>query len=111
MSESWFVYILECENGSFYTGFTSDIARRLKEHVNGTIKSKYTRSFKPVCIAGCWHCAGSKANAMTVERLIKGMDRKMKETLVKNPDILAGIIHQRTGSEINVVGYRPEWPD
>ncbi len=33
--EYWFVYILECENGSLYTGFTADLARRYEEHLKG----------------------------------------------------------------------------
>lgn len=42
---SYFVYILECEDGSFYTGVTIDIARRFKEHQAG-IGSHFTRAKK-----------------------------------------------------------------
>lgn len=39
----YFVYILECADGSLYTGITTDVARRLDEHKKGTA-SRYTRS-------------------------------------------------------------------
>ena len=42
----WFVYILKCTNGSFYTGCTTDVARRLKEHESHKIH--YTRDKTPV---------------------------------------------------------------
>ena len=50
----WAVYILECGDGSWYTGATTDIERRLKQH-NAGKASKYTRSRLPVrliCIRG-----------------------------------------------------------
>ncbi len=40
----WFVYILECNDGSLYTGSTNDLKRRLKEHQKGG-GGKYTRTF------------------------------------------------------------------
>jgi putative endonuclease len=107
--ESWFIYILECENGSFYTGITDDLVRRFKEHRKGTIKSKYTRSFKPVRIAGSWMLAGSKAGAMKIERFIKGMDKKKKYQLVNNPDMLPPLILKSTGLNLSVVDVHPEW--
>ena len=105
--ESWFVYILECENGSFYTGFTDDLSRRYEEHLKGTKKSRYTRSFKPVRIVRSWLLAGSRASAMKVERLVKGMDRKMKDALVKNPQSISEIIKQHTGLDIIVLKIGP----
>lgn len=41
----YFVYILECENGSLYTGITTDVARRFKEHASG-VGGRYTKSQK-----------------------------------------------------------------
>ncbi len=40
--KSWFVYILECEDGSFYTGTTNDIDKRINTHAEGK-GSKYVR--------------------------------------------------------------------
>ena len=43
----YWVYMLECENGHFYTGFTQDLERRSREHVRGTGWCSYTRSLGP----------------------------------------------------------------
>ena len=106
-SQSWFVYILECENGSFYTGFTDDLSRRYEEHLKGSKKSKYTRSFKPVRIARSWLLRGSRAGAMKVERLVKKMDRTAKDALVKNPHSLNEIIERHSGLDVVVMGIGP----
>lgn len=45
MEKSWFVYILECQDGSFYTGITNDINKRMKIHSEGK-GSKYVRHKK-----------------------------------------------------------------
>jgi putative endonuclease len=101
----WFVYMLECRNGSYYTGYTDDLPRRLDEHREGTPKSKYTRSFKPVRVAGCWRMDGSRGAAMKVERLIQGMKRSMKDEIVAFPDRLAGIVREACGDEYRVVPH------
>lgn len=43
----WYCYILECSDGTLYTGITNDLEKRLAAHNNGTA-SKYTRSRLPV---------------------------------------------------------------
>ena len=88
----YWVYILECNNGAYYTGYTTDLIRRYREHMNGTAKCKYTRSFRPLCIAQCWQILGNRATAMRIEKRIKKMDRKKKQQLIWNPSILASII-------------------
>lgn len=85
--EYYWVYILNCVNGSYYTGYTTDLVRRYQEHVKGTTKCKYTRSFKPLNIAQSWQIQG-KSTAMKVERFIKHMTRKEKEQLILFPDRL-----------------------
>jgi len=86
--QCYWVYILNCDNGSYYTGYTTDVARRFQEHVQGTGKCKYTRSFKPLRIAQCWQISGNKAMAMKVEQYIKKMSKKEKEQLLLNPSSL-----------------------
>ncbi len=99
----WFIYMLECENGSFYTGSTDDIARRFDEHVRGTAKAKYTRSFRPVRIARCWRLAGTRGEAQKVEQSIKRLDRKAKEELVADPGRIRDII--RYGADFKIDLY------
>ena len=45
---SYFVYILECNDGSLYTGITTDVIKRLDEHNTKTCGAKYTKSRRPV---------------------------------------------------------------
>jgi putative endonuclease len=44
----WQVYILKCADGTFYTGITTDIKRRVKEHNSSFLGAKYTRGRRPV---------------------------------------------------------------
>lgn len=84
----FFIYILFCSNQTFYTGYTTDIHRRFQEHLEGTNKCKYTRSFKPLGIAQCWRTLGNKNEAMKIERHIKKLSKKQKEYLVTFPQEL-----------------------
>ncbi len=87
MSQAFYwVYILKCENGNYYTGYTTDLKRRYQEHLNGTAKCKYTRSFKPTNIAQAWKIYGDQSVAMKIERDIKKMTKKEKELLIIFPD-------------------------
>jgi putative endonuclease len=64
----WFVYILKCADGSFYTGCTSDIARRIAEHNDHKIF--YTRSRTPVTLLT--YCAfNNKHKAFEFEKYLK----------------------------------------
>ncbi|HLB58082.1 MAG TPA: GIY-YIG nuclease family protein [Gammaproteobacteria bacterium] len=95
---SYWIYILKCKNGAYYTGYTHDIVRRYREHVTGTAKCKYTRSFKPVNIAQCWQWSGNKSTAMKIEKFIKKMKRKDKLQLILNPKILSEMFGCKTVS-------------
>lgn len=46
----WFVYILQCADDSLYTGITTDVERREREHNAGKLGARYTRSRRPVKI-------------------------------------------------------------
>ncbi|CDZ76444.1 GIY-YIG nuclease superfamily protein [Legionella massiliensis] len=81
----YWVYILLCENNTYYTGFTNNLLKRYQSHIDGTGKCKYTRSFKPVKIAQSWQINGGKADAMRVERLIKKLSRSEKEKIIADP--------------------------
>lgn len=82
-----YVYILLCRNGAYYTGYTTDLLRRYQEHVSGTAKCKYTRSFKPVSIAQYWQVK-DKTMAMKIERHVKKMAKQQKAQLILNPELL-----------------------
>ena len=85
------VYILVCEGDSYYTGYTTDLERRYQEHLEGTAKCKFTRSFKPLGIAQKWAVHGSKADAMKIERFIKSLNKDEKKRLILAPERLPEI--------------------
>ncbi|OYT53955.1 MAG: endonuclease [Candidatus Altiarchaeales archaeon ex4484_2] len=76
---AFFVYMLRCSDGSLYTGYTSDLRRRLEEHKNGR-GSRYVRSRLPVYLV---HVEGftRRKDAMKREREIKKLSRKQKKRL------------------------------
>lgn len=98
MSRIYWVYILYCNNHSYYTGYTTDISRRYQEHLSGTA-SKYTRSFKPLKLAQCWKIEESKSAAMQVEKFIKKLSKQEKEKLIAMPKSLTEYFVFATGVE------------
>ena len=84
---SYFVYILECVNGAYYTGYTTDMERRYREHTDGKSTCKYTRSFPPKRIAACWEIQSETASeAMKLERAVKGLTKELKQRLIFEPE-------------------------
>lgn len=75
-----FVYILQCGDGSLYTGYTVDIARRLKEHNQG-LGSRYVRSHLPAQLV-YYEIYTSKTTALSREAKIKSLSRQQKIKLV-----------------------------
>ena len=79
----WKVYIVECADGTYYTGITTDTKRRLLEH-NFSLKSaKYTRSRRPVKLV-YEEESQSRSTASKREYQIKKMKRKDKAVLIEN---------------------------
>jgi len=76
----FYVYMLECGDGSYYTGYTKDIENRLKQHKNGC-GGKYTRSRQPVKIVYL-ETLHSRSAAMSREKQIKTLSRQQKEKMV-----------------------------
>jgi putative endonuclease len=79
MKEAW-VYMLRCRDGSLYTGWTTDVERRLARHSAGK-GSRYTASRLPVELAVAWPMA-DRGTAMREEARIKRLDRPRKLALI-----------------------------
>lgn len=77
---SWLVYMLECADGSLYTGVTNDMARRLEQHNDGS-GARYTRSRRPVKLRYQETCA-DRSDALLRECSLRLLSRKEKEALV-----------------------------
>lgn len=75
------VYVLECADGSYYTGYTTDLERRVREHEAGD-GAKYTRGRTPVDVVHVEQF-DSKSAAMSREYEIKQLSRRQKERLVR----------------------------
>jgi putative endonuclease len=76
----WIVYILECTDGSLYTGITNDLDRRMKAHTSGK-GAKYTKRRGPFTIRYIEH-HDSKSAALQREAAIKSLDRPAKISLI-----------------------------
>ncbi|AKU06376.1 GIY-YIG nuclease family protein [Haloferax sp. Atlit-12N] len=77
-----FVYVIECSDGSLYTGYTTDVERRVAEHDAGE-GAKYTRGRTPVELVHVEEF-DSKSAAMSREYEIKQLRRREKQRLVES---------------------------
>ena len=75
-----YVYILKCKDSSLYTGWTTDIEKRLKAHNSGK-GAKYTKSRKPVELVYKEEF-DNKSDALRREAAIKSLTRKQKLALI-----------------------------
>jgi len=89
---SYFIYIIECKNGSYYTGYTLDIVRRYREHQQRSAKCKYTRSFPPKRLVACWEVLSELSSVLKIESAIKKLKRAGKIELIIKPKSLISIL-------------------
>lgn len=88
MKEMNYTYILRCSDGTFYTGWTNDLEKRIASHNDGS-GGKYTRTRRPVELV--YHEAfETKQEAMSREWQIKHMSRKDKEKLIDSAKCAGG---------------------
>ena len=76
-----YMYVVECADGSLYTGYTTDVERRLKTH-NAGKGAKYTRARLPVKLLYS-EAFASKPEAMTAKTIIKKKSREKKLAYIK----------------------------
>ena len=79
---AWHVYIIECSDGSLYTGITNDLDKRITAHNDGW-GAKYTKSRRPVRLRYSEPAADRK-NASRREYAIKSFSRVKKMQLITN---------------------------
>ena len=88
-SPDWFVYILECADGSLYTGITTDPDRRVAEHNEG-VGARYTRARLPVSMV--FHeRVENRSVASRLEYRIKRLSRKRKRAIICKDETLADL--------------------
>ena len=79
--KNYYVYILKCNDGSYYTGVTNNIEKRLAEHNSDNSVTSYTFKRRPVELVYC-HEFNDIKQAIELEKQIKGWSRRKKEALI-----------------------------
>lgn len=83
-----FVYIIECIDGSLYTGIAKDIEKRLDEHFYQKKQcAKYTKSHQMKTLCSLWQTQ-DKSSACKLEYHIKHLSKQEKQNLIINPESL-----------------------
>ena len=79
---SFWVYLLRCSDGSYYTGHTDNLESRIAQHDSGAIPSCYTFSRRPLkCVFS--QEFPTREEALASEQQIKGWGRKKKEAMIR----------------------------
>lgn len=96
----YYTYILRCKDNSLYTGITTDLERRLKEHKEkGEKTAKYTLRHEAVKMEIAWE-SENRVLASKLEFNIKKLTKKQKEELIKNPKLLSEVLGDKIQSEL-----------
>lgn len=104
-----YMYILECSDGSYYTGSTWDLERRLWEHQNG-LGAKHTAKRLPVKLLYCEECERVE-DAYIREKQIQGWSRKKKQALMAgDTNLLHRLAECRNESHSRNVGFDSAQP-
>lgn len=98
---SWFLYLIECADGSVYTGITTDVAARFDEHAAGK-GARYTRSRKPRAVLASFPLA-DRSSASRAEYWVKQLSPKQKRELAAGTrtlkSVLPVVVEVDTGTE------------
>jgi len=92
--ETWYLYLIRCKDNSLYTGITTDVRRRVKEHQGNDRKgSKYLRGKGPLKLV-LKKKIGNKSLTSKVEAKVKNLPKDKKEMFVKGKINIKEIIDQ-----------------
>jgi putative endonuclease len=86
----WFLYLIECDDGSVYTGIATDVTARFDKHVNGT-GARYTRSRKPLRVLVSFELA-DRASASRAEYWVKRLPPAGKRALAAGARTLESVL-------------------
>jgi putative endonuclease len=86
----WFLYLIECSDGSLYTGIATDVDARFEKHLNGT-GARYTRSRKPVRVLASFELEG-RSQASRAEYWVKRLSATEKWSLISGERTLESVI-------------------
>ncbi len=82
----YYIYMLRCKDNSIYTGITTDLQRRIEEHITkGKKCAKYTMRHTAVKLEHAWEI-DTRVNASKLEYQIKHLNKTQKENIILNPE-------------------------
>lgn len=89
-TKQWYVYIVQCNDNSLYTGITTDLERRVHEHNHGPNSARYTRPRRPVQLVYAEQ-ADCRSSASKREHALKQLSVAQKrELLTQSPVKIPG---------------------
>ena len=93
--DKFWVYILRCSDGGYYTGVTNNLELRVEQHQEGMNPESYTYTKRPLQLI--YSCAfDSSLDAIAAEKQIKGWSRKKKEAIIDGQfDLLTQLAKKR----------------
>ena len=86
----WFLYLIECADGSIYTGIATDVDARFEKHSSGK-GARYTRSRKPVRVLASFELAG-RSEASRAEYWVKRLSAAEKRALIAGALTLDAVV-------------------
>ena len=90
----WYLYVVRCRDGTLYTGISTDVDRRLAEHLSGgDVGSKYLKGRAPLTLL-FQKRLGSRSLALKVESRIKRLSREKKEQMIRVPECIDEIVRR-----------------
>ena len=82
----YYIYMLRCKDNSIYTGITTDLQRRIEEHITkGKKCAKYTMRHTAIKLELAWQ-TDNRSNASKLEYQIKHLNKTQKENIILNPE-------------------------
>lgn len=93
----WFLYLIECADGSVYTGIAIDVQARFDKHMNGT-GARYTRSRKPLQVLASFELA-DRSSASRAEYFVKRLTPVEKRALAAGARTLESVVPVGTSGE------------
>jgi predicted GIY-YIG superfamily endonuclease len=95
---TFFVYILKCSDGTYYTGYTGNLMQRYKQHQSGAIPRSYTKSRRPVELVWAGEFE-TKEEARANEKKIKRWKTERKEILIQEDEMRTAQIFENEGGK------------
>ncbi|MDR5834596.1 GIY-YIG nuclease family protein [Caballeronia sp. LZ034LL] len=86
----WFLYLIECADGSLYTGIATDVEARFAAHLSGK-GARYTRARKPLRVMASFELTG-RSEASRAEYFVKRLTPRQKRELIEGGRTLASVV-------------------